>query len=115
MPNDFGTFLIRPGSDTNAPLDKRDPRFFPLYQRLGIHVFAALDGQAVARNIFLDGNTFRDSHHVDKKPFVATFVAGIGIIIQRFKITYAYVCRTKEFKTQHDEQKYGSITLSISY
>jgi len=46
---------------------------------------------------------------------VATFVAGIGIIIQRFKITYAYVCRTKEFKTQHDEQKYGSITLSISY
>jgi len=115
LPNDFGTFLIRPGSDTNAPLDKSDPRFFPLYQRFGIHVFAAVDGQAVARNIFLDGNTFRDSHHVDKEPFVANFVAGIGIIIQRFKITYAYVYRTKEFKTQHNEQKYGSITLSVSY
>jgi lipid A 3-O-deacylase len=42
LPNDFGTFLIRPGSDTNAPLDKSDPRFFPLYQRFGIHVFAIL-------------------------------------------------------------------------
>ncbi|TFG90408.1 MAG: lipid A deacylase LpxR family protein [Syntrophobacterales bacterium] len=28
LPNDFGTFLIRPGSDSNAPMDSNDPRFF---------------------------------------------------------------------------------------
>ena len=81
LPNDFGTFLIRPGSDSNAPLDKQDPRFFPRYHRIGIHLFVAVDGHAVLRNIFLDGNTFRDSHSVDKEPFVANFAVGAGAII----------------------------------
>src|SRR5690606_1951783 len=30
-------------------------------------IFASLDGRAVARNIFLDGNSFRDGPSVDKK------------------------------------------------
>ena len=115
LPNDFGTFLIRPGSDSNAPLDKQDPRFFPRYHRIGIHLFAAVDGHAVLRNIFLDGNTFRDSHSVDKKPFVVNFGVGAGVIIYRFKITYAYVYRTKEFKTQKDEQEFGAITVSYTF
>ena len=29
LPNDFGTYLIRPGSDSSAPVDDADPRFFP--------------------------------------------------------------------------------------
>jgi len=65
LPDDFGTFLIRPGSDSNAPLDKQDPRFFPRYHRIGIHLFVAVDGHAVLRNIFLDGNTFRYSHSLE--------------------------------------------------
>lgn len=114
LPNDFGTLLIRPGCDTNAAFDERDPRFFRRH-RLGIHVFAAVDGRAVLRNIFLDGNTFQDSHSVDKKPFVADFLAGVGLLVGRFKISYTHVYRTKEFETQKDEQVFGSITLSFSY
>jgi len=115
VPNDFGTYLIRPGSDSNAPLDDEDPRFFRPFHRFGIHLFFAVDGNAVARNIFLDGNTFRDSHSVDKKPFVANLVGGIGMIIHRFKITYAYVHRTKEFDTQKDEQDFGAISVSFTF
>ena len=37
------------------------------------------------------------------------------MIIYRFKITYAYVYKTKEHKAQKDEQKYGAITLSYSF
>jgi lipid A 3-O-deacylase len=33
-------------------------------------LFASFEGRAVARNIFLDGNTFTDSHSIDKKTFV---------------------------------------------
>ena len=115
LPNDFGTFLIRPGSDSNAPFDRNDPRFYQPFHRLGVHLFLAIDGNAVARNIFLDGNTFRDSHSVDKKHFVGNFVGGLGIIIYRFKITYSYVHMTKEYTTQKDEQEYGAITLSLTY
>jgi hypothetical protein len=115
IPNDFGTYIIRPGSDSSAPLDDTDPRFFHPFHRFGVHFFLAVDGNAVARNILLDGNTFRDSHSVHKKPFVADFVGGIGMIIQRFKITYSQVYRTKEFETQKDEQRFGAISLSYTF
>jgi len=115
IPNDFGTYLIRPGSDSSAPVDDADPRFFSPFHRFGIHLFFAVDGNAVARNIFLDGNTFRDSYSVDKKPFVADFIGGIGMIIHRFKITYSYVHRTKEFDTQRDEQNFGAISVSFTF
>jgi hypothetical protein len=115
IPNDFGTYLIRPGSDSSAPLDDTDARFFRPFRRLGVHLFFAVDGHAVARNIFLDGNTFRDSHSVSKKPFVADLIGGIGIIIHRFKITYSYVHRTKEFDTQRAEQHFGAISVSFTF
>jgi lipid A 3-O-deacylase len=115
LPRDFGTFLIRPGSETNAPMDKQDPRFYPRFHRLGIHIFAGLDASAVAWNVLLDGNTFRDSHSVDKKPLVGNFIMGVGIILHRLKISYAHVYRTKEYDTQREEQRYGSVTISFSY
>jgi lipid A 3-O-deacylase len=115
VPNDFGTYLIRPGSDSNAPVDDADPRLFRPFHRFGVHLFFAVDGSAVARNILLDGNTFRDSHSVDKKPFVVDLIGGIGMIVHRFKITYSYVHRTKEFDTQKDEQNFGAISVSFTF
>ena len=115
LPNDYGTFLIRPGSDTNAPMGDSDPRFYTASQRLGCHVFAGFNANAVIRNIFLDGNTFRDSHSVDKKPFVLQGVAGVAVLFHRFKITYAYVYQTKEYDTQNEAQEYTSITVSYSF
>lgn len=115
LPNDFGTYLIQGGSESSSPLDDTDPRFFRRFHRFGFHFLFAVDGQAVARNIVLDGNTFRDSPSVDKKPFVVEFVAGIGLIIQRVKITYSYVYQTKEFKTQTDEQHFAALSVSCTF
>ena len=115
LPNDFGTYLIRPGSDSSAPLADDDPRFYQPRERLGIHLFVAVDGRAVARNIFLDGNTFRDSHSVNKKYLVADLIGGVGVIIHRFKISCSYVYRTKEFRTQRSEQQFGAITASFTF
>jgi len=115
LPNDFGTSLIGAGSDTNAPLNEQDPRFFPPSHRWGIHVFMGVDGQWVLRNMTLDGNTFRDSHSVDKEPLVGAVMAGVGFIVYRFKITFMQVYQTKGFKAQKGEEKYGSITLSYTF
>jgi lipid A 3-O-deacylase len=115
LPNDFGTFLIRPGSDTNAPVDGNDPRFFPAFERFGIHLFAGVYARAVLRNILLDGNTFRDSHSVDKKGFVVHMMTGVGILIHRYKLSCAYVRQTREYDTQKEKQEYGAITVSCSF
>jgi lipid A 3-O-deacylase len=111
LPNDYGTCPIRPGCEINTAFDAG----VPSRGRFGIHIFVGVDGRAVARDIFLDGNTFRDSHSVDKEHFVADIMAGMALRAGGLKITYAFVYRTKEFKTQDDEQIFGSILLSLSY
>ncbi|MBE9572944.1 MAG: lipid A deacylase LpxR family protein, partial [Proteobacteria bacterium] len=102
IPRDFGTSLIRPAGESNAPLNAQDPRL-SRDQDFSLYVFAMADGRGVLRNIFLDGNTFTDSHSVDKKYFVADVGVGVGLIIHSFKLCYTHVLRTKEFKGQKDD------------
>lgn len=115
LPNDYGTFLIRPGCECNVPIDEGDPRFFPPHRRFGIHAFTAIDTIAVFHDILLDGNTFQESHSVDKKLFTADIIAGFSFIFSRFKMSYAYVCRTKEFENQQKGNIFGTITISFTY
>jgi hypothetical protein len=115
LPNDFGTFLIRPCSDTNAPIDEKDPRFKPLSESFGIHLFAGLDVRWCIWNITLDGNSFRTSDHVDKRPIVADFAGGLGMNWGKVKLTMAYVLRTKEYYTQREKHLYGSATISYTF
>lgn len=114
LPRDFGTSPIRPGGDTNDPLDRSDPGR-ARDTRFGMHFFGYVDGRAIARDIFLDGNTFASSHSVDKRHFVANFAAGAAIIYDRFKLSFAKVIRTREFNGQPTNHRFGSITLSYTF
>ncbi|MGI9523642.1 MAG: lipid A deacylase LpxR family protein [Hyphomicrobiaceae bacterium] len=78
-------------------------------------VFADLTGRAVAQNIFLDGNTFRNSLRVNKHPFVADLQVGIGLRLHGALLSYTYVTRTDEFSTQDQDQRFGSVNLSFRY
>ncbi len=80
-----------------------------------MHMFARAEGRAVARNIFLDGNTFRSSHSVDKNIFVADLSLGFAMNWRNSKLSYAFIYRTREFKGQPEGQLFGSITLSIFF
>lgn len=112
LPNDFGTSPIRPASDSNAPLAENASRRMA---QSGIHAFVSIDARAVAHDIFLDGNTFSDSHSVAKRYFVGDVAAGIAWQWPGGKITYAQYLRSKEFRTQRASQSFGSITLSLEY
>jgi lipid A 3-O-deacylase len=114
LPVDFGTSLIRPAGDTSAPAGSGDLRLSGRHE-FGIHLFGALNGRVVLRDIFLDGNTFRDSHSVDKKPFVGEAVAGVSLIYGRVKLSYAQVFQTKFFDSQKDNHSFGAIAISFSY
>lgn len=115
LPNDFGMARMHPGCDTKAALDRRDHGLPAGSTRFGIHVFAAVNGMAVARNILLDGNTFTRSHSVDKKFFVADFTAVLSMTVGRLRMSFANVSQTEEFEGQGDNQKFGSISFSFSF
>ncbi len=114
LPQDFGTFLLRPGGESGALFNEQTHHRADA-KRSGIHGYLYLVGHAVYRNIFLDGNTFRDSHRVDKYPFVGDIVLGFVINRKRIKFSYAYVFRTKQFKTQKKPQIFGAISISYVY
>ncbi|MEX2450480.1 MAG: lipid A deacylase LpxR family protein [Rhodospirillales bacterium] len=107
LPNDYGPPRIRPslpGSD-----------FFIARDRLGWYLFAGFEGRLVGRNIFLDGNTFRDSHSVDKKYLVGDFQAGVAFTYGRARLAYTYILRSKEFHQQDDFDQFGSVSLAIRF
>lgn len=106
IPADFGTNLIRPSGDSNPVLR---PTF-------SIWIFGVVDGRAVARDLTLDGNTWKSGGpSVDKKPFVADLVGGLGMGMRHWQLTYAQALRTREFRGQSDSQVFGSVSLSYFY
>lgn len=113
LPHDFGTSLIRPGGDANAPTVVSQGS--GIAHALGVYAFAGVGGRAVGRDIFLDGNTFKDSHDVDKKHFVGDLVVGASIVFRGTKLSYAQVFRTREFDGQDRKHNFGSISLSWAF
>jgi lipid A 3-O-deacylase len=80
---------------------------------ISAYLFASGQGRYVAHNIFLDGNTFRNSHDVDRTPLVGDVSLGAAILLGRFKLSYANAFRSKEFDSQSQISRFGSITASF--
>jgi lipid A 3-O-deacylase len=115
LPSDFGVKLIRPGGTVPAPIDDADPRVSP-NRSFSLFVFGSADGRAVARDIFLDGNTWEDSPSVDKEPLVADLSYGFGLIAGKWQLTFAQTYRTREFEDQKEEfNEFGSVSLSRAF
>lgn len=79
------------------------------------HLFAGFDGRLVGHNIFLDGNTFRDSRSVDKYLLVADLQIGIVLTWHTTRISYTHVLRTREYKSRESNDDFGAITLTIPF
>ncbi len=78
-------------------------------------LFTGLEARALAWDIFLDGNTFADSHSVEKKDLVADATAGLALTYNNTRISYTLVCRTKEFDLQQDPQIFGALSLGVRF
>lgn len=112
IPMDFGSDVIHPGAGVSAPVPVSGHPDLPVF---GLHWFAAVRGEAVVRDIFLDGNTFESSHSVDKKPLVAEFSTGIAVSYKMVKFTYRHVFRTKQFDNQSEGHVLGSLAVTVSF
>jgi len=108
LQTDFGTPLIRAMSGGDA---------FRRSGGLGWYVFAGLGAAATARDVTLDGSTWRNnSRSVKAAPLVGLAQAGAAVTMFGARLTYTHVLETAEFKKQKGgAHQFGSLALSVRF
>ena len=95
IPDEFGGGPSQPGWDWGA------------------YIFGGVSGRAVLLDIFLDGNIFSESHHVNKEPLVGEARFGGAITTQHLEISLMHVKRSREFEAQGVADGFTSLTLKF--
>ncbi len=116
-----GGAIFRVGS--NLAEDGLPARNGPARPAAGAHgtdaiswqIYAGGQARAVAQNIFLDGNTFRDSLSVDKRTLVGELEAGFAVRAGRVSLGYNHVWRSREYAGEPDFQDFGAVTVSAAF
>ncbi len=83
--------------------------------KLSWFLFGGFDTRLMARNIFLDGNTFSSSDDIDKKYLVGDLSGGLALTYADYRLSYSLNYRTKEFAGQEDESVFGSLSLTTRF
>lgn len=104
LSTDFGTDPLRSEGENIARGDAPP-------QRWAWHFFLSFDVRAVAHNITLDGNTWKDSPGVDKRRWVADLGYGAAVVHGSWKLVLSQYLRTREFEGQQHHPVFGSLTL----
>lgn len=104
---DFGPPRIRPSLPGSA--------YFQPSNKFSWYLYAGVDGRAVARNIFLDGNNWKDSHRVDSKTLVGDVQLGAVLTFPEFRLAYTHVFRSREFEGQAKGDHFGAVSLSLLF
>lgn len=105
LPDDFGTAPLRPAGENTSPIRTSPPGGWRG------HFFVAADARWVLHDITLDGNTFRSSHSVDKRPLVADIGFGFAFAHGHWRFAFARYHRTREFEGQRERPALGSFTI----
>jgi len=104
---DFGPPRIRPALAGAGVFEPGQP--------FGGYLFAGIEGRAVARDIFLDGNTWAESASVsDRRNFVADAQMGFALHNGNVQLAFTYVHRTEEFVAQAGPQRFGAVSISVA-
>lgn len=106
LPDDFGSTPLRPAGENTAPT--REGR----HSGWAWHLFLTSDASWVIRDITLDGNTWRNSHRVDKREFRALAGYGVAVMKDRWKFAFARYHSTREFEGQPEPPVFGSFTIT---
>lgn len=105
---DWGPARIRPALAGSS--------FFQPQRDFGWYVFAGLDGRVVGRDIFLDGNTFRNGGpSVPRRWLVGEAQAGAAVYWRGTRFAYTQVVRSEEFYGQRGTQTFGSLSVSFRF
>ncbi|MGB0713375.1 MAG: lipid A deacylase LpxR family protein, partial [Gammaproteobacteria bacterium] len=105
-PDSFSPPLIRPSSPGSMFIESGDP---------SLYVFLGVEGRGVARNLFLDGNTFGGSHSVDRHTWIGDIQAGVVYQLGGVRLSYTNIWRSKEFEGQATGTAFGSFNIAVAF
>lgn len=107
LARDYGPPRIRPSLPGSG--------FFLPQDGIGWYLYAGVDGRAMAHNIFLDGNTFKDSPSVDSKTWIGDMQMGLVLTLSAVQVAYTHVYRTREFEGQKAGDNFGALSVSARF
>lgn len=80
------------------------------------YAFAGVDGQAVARDITLNGNDFSGGPSVKLRPLVGEVEAGLTVMVYGTRLTYTQSMQSQTFEHQKGgPHQMGSLALSVRF
>jgi lipid A 3-O-deacylase len=112
LPRDFGTTLMRGMGNLPFPRTGKDAA---AAHQFGAYVFAGGGGNLVARNLTLDGNTFRAGPRVPKEPAFGAAEAGASVWSRWLEVTFTYVYWGREFRNQGKPSRFGAAIISVHF
>jgi len=120
--NAGGSFRLGPNLPQRFHINKMEPVPRVLdrgtIERLRLdqsYIYLDFDGRVVLQNIFLDGNTFSDSHSVDKEYLVGDIEVGFSVSVYKLDVMMGYIFRSKEFKEQEKSNKFAAVRLIYNF
>lgn len=110
IPKDFGFSNINIANEDGIPIYNQRKEVKRLPWSFNINFTASVT--AVARDIFLDGNTFTDSHSVEKENFIGHIGYGFSTRYKNFVLEFLGVISTKKFKKANNYHAVGTTKIS---
>jgi hypothetical protein len=110
IPKDFGVSSIDIGGEDGIPAYKEEILTKKKCWSFSFNIHAATS--LIARDIFLDGNTFKDSHSVNKEEIIGYAGVGVSIRYQRFIFDFIQIYNTRKFSSEETGHDTGSIVIS---
>nr|WP_319024518.1 lipid A deacylase LpxR family protein [Microbulbifer taiwanensis] len=81
----------------------------------GWFLFADWQLRFVRRDIFLDGNSLKESHSVEKEPRVTEWRFGAAFATGRYRWTLYHARRSREFAGQYENATFSGVGLTTSF
>jgi len=81
----------------------------------GWYAFANLSAGYVFNDIFIDGNTFHNSHHVELINWQAGMAIGAQVNLYNWNFLYSMIYTTDQYEDQSDEVRWGNITITYHF
>ena len=111
----LGNILTQADGGFDARIGWRlDAPWLPSTRGLTLAITTGASGRAIARNVFLDGNTFRDSPHVGHEAFVASGRAGIELRYRGFSAAFVAHNDTRSYAAGPKWHPWSSLIGSVT-
>jgi len=108
LASDFGVSRVRPGMTGGDAYTPAKP--------LDWYLFGGVDGQVVAHDITLDGNTFGGGPSVPRNWLVGDLELGGAVMFNNWRLSYTQVFESHTFRgEQGGLHQFGSLALSARF